>query len=445
MSVVASVAQALANCASTRTWTQGMCGQFCARMYGYGASGYASALAQWQQLPAAVKHPGSANAPAGALYFWGGGSHGYGHVAVAVGDGSCWSIDIQGAGTVARVPYSQISQQWGLPYLGWASPYFQGQEWSPAMIYGLDVAAYQSDHFPLTLPGDGKKVDFVFIKATEGTGYVNPRMAAQAAWARANGLVVGFYHFMHPGNVAEQARFFVSKAVSQPGDLLACDWEPTTSGLASNADKDSWIKAVKGLRPDHKCLLYCDVSRWTGTDRTGYFGDGLWIAAPGSAPGHPPVRTAAVVHQYSESGNIDHDAAQFATRDAMRAWAQEGINDMALSAEDKSWLLANIPKAVLTADGILTSPADSADHARNPYWTLASHVQDISGRVRKVGPVAEAIAAQSKANGISLTSLLTKADEVLQILDDLDLSQLPDEVAAKLNGLRFVLQEGPAA
>lgn len=439
----ASVDEVLARCAATPTWTPGMCGQFCAAMYGYPASGYVSAYAQWVAVPTALKHARSSDAPPGALYFWSGGPGGHGHVAVAVGDGSCWSIDIAGAGRVARVPYSQITQQWGLPYLGWASPYFLGQEWSPVMIYGIDVAAYQSDHFPLTLPGDGHKVDFAFIKATEGTSYVNPRMAAQADWARQHGLVVGFYHFLHPGNVAAQADYFVQHAASVDGDLLACDWEPTSSGLASNADKDNWIKTVKDLRPTHKCLLYCDVSRWTGVDRTSYAGDGLWIAAPGSTPGSPPIKATAVIHQYSSSGDIDHDAAQFASRDAMRTWAEEGT-DMALSADDKAWLLANIPKAVLNTDNILDAPADSADYATNKFWTLASYVQDTGQRVRKASGLLSEIDSQAKSNGGNLTALLQKADEILALLDDLDLSQLPDEIAAKLNGLKFILQEGSA-
>src|SRR5580765_8533973 len=102
MAPVASIAEALARCAVTRTWAVAMCGQFCAAMYGYGASGYASALVQWQQAPDGVRHPGATDAPPGALVFWGGGSQGHGHVAIADGLGSCFSIDISGPGTVSR-------------------------------------------------------------------------------------------------------------------------------------------------------------------------------------------------------------------------------------------------------------------------------------------------------------------------------------------------------
>jgi hypothetical protein len=123
-------------------------------------------------------------------------------------------------------------------------------------------------------------------------------MAAQAAHARAAGCLVGFYQFLHPGSAASQANYFVTKAASQPGDILACDWEPTSSGLASNVEKDGFIKAVKQLRPGHRSILYCDVSRWTGVDKTSYCGDGLWIADPNHPAGQPGIKAAWLFHQY---------------------------------------------------------------------------------------------------------------------------------------------------
>ena len=147
-----SVAEVIARCSGTRSWAVGMCGQFCARMYGYSASGYVDAWTQWKRTPLKLRHPGRAEQP-GSLLFWAGGSAGHGHVAIADGTGGCWSIDILGAGTVGHVPVDQITQQWGLPYLGWTEPYFQGQEWSPVMIYGLDVSNYQASAIPARTPG----------------------------------------------------------------------------------------------------------------------------------------------------------------------------------------------------------------------------------------------------------------------------------------------------
>lgn len=447
--IAKSVPDVLARCERTPTWTAGMCGQFCAVMFGYGASGYRNAVTQWAETPTVLRRPGDSAAPAGALLYWSGGSAGHGHVAVSAGHGTCWSIDISGTGTVSRVPVGRIRHQWGLPYLGWAYPYIQGKEWSPAMIYGVDVAVYQSGTVADTLPGDGKDVSFAITKATQGTTYVNPRMSAQAASAREQGMIVGFYHFLEKGNIQAQAEYFVDRAVSVEGDILACDWEtnPNTNTYPSSAEKDAFIRAVQKLRPGHRVLLYCNTSFWKNIDSSSFAGDGLWIATAGYAAGKPPIQSEWVIHQYSTAGGIDHDVAQFENQSAMRAWA--GGDDVALTADDKAWILANVPKAVLTTDGILEAPADAlaADPA-NTHWTLESYVKDTGSRVRQSTGTLADIHAQTRTTGSgitalaqSLTSAHMKLDVVKAVLEGLNLDDLPAEIAAKLNGLKFVLEE----
>lgn len=107
----------------THTWAVGMCDNFVANMYGYSSSGYNTALDHWNAIPGASQHPGDMNAPAGALMFWGGNQDG--HVAISDGSGGIYSTDISGQGTVSHVPSSEISQKWGLQYLGWSPPIFQ--------------------------------------------------------------------------------------------------------------------------------------------------------------------------------------------------------------------------------------------------------------------------------------------------------------------------------
>jgi GH25 family lysozyme M1 (1,4-beta-N-acetylmuramidase) len=182
------------------------------------------------------------------------------------------------------------------------------------MLHGIDVSAYQSSSYAT----DG--LSFVFIKATEGRSYVNPRLAAQAKTARDAGLVVGFYHFLWPGNLTAQADYFLRHAPDRPGDILAVDWETTGDGThASNAEKDSFIRRLKALRPDNRVVLYANRDFWLTVDTTSYAGDGLWIADYVSA-GKPRIKAKWLFHQYTSEPH-DRDVTRFAQEDDLRAWA----------------------------------------------------------------------------------------------------------------------------
>ncbi|WP_069170359.1 glycoside hydrolase family 25 protein [Streptomyces griseus] len=180
------------------------------------------------------------------------------------------------------------------------------------MLHGVDVSSHQTDF-------DTDGVDFVFIKATEGRSYVNPRLDGQIARARKAGCVVGFYHFLWPGNAEQQAAYFVEGTPEKPGDLLAADWERTGDGThASSKDKDRFIREVKRLRPHHRVLLYCNRSFWRTYDTSSYAGDGLWIADHVTA-GEPRIEARWRVHQYTDTP-LDRNVADFSSRDAMRSW-----------------------------------------------------------------------------------------------------------------------------
>lgn len=52
-------------------------------------------------------------------------------------------------------------------------------------------------------------VEIVYIKATEGTNYINSLLAIQYQGAKSAGLKIGFYHFMSHENATIQANFFL--------------------------------------------------------------------------------------------------------------------------------------------------------------------------------------------------------------------------------------------
>ena len=107
----------------SENWSE-MCDHFVGRCYGYSASGYASANAHWDAIPAKYKHSGN-NPPAGALVFWSVGD--FGHVALSVGGGKVASTDIKRQGHVDVVPISLVATKWNARYRGWTDPYFHGK------------------------------------------------------------------------------------------------------------------------------------------------------------------------------------------------------------------------------------------------------------------------------------------------------------------------------
>ncbi|MEU5130038.1 GH25 family lysozyme [Streptomyces mobaraensis] len=236
------------------------------------------------------------------------------------------------------------------------------------MLRGIDVSSHQASTYSTS------GLDFVIIKASEGRSYVNPRMREQAACARRAGLVVGFYHFLHPGNIDEQAAYFVERCDSVPGDILAIDWESTDSGTASCAEKDSALRRVKSLRPDHRVILYCNRDFWRNRDSTSYAGDGLWIADYVAA-GSPKIEAPWLVHQFTEDP-IDTNVARFGSRAEMRAWAQGSRSPKPAGYEPfpGAEFFRGGPKSpVITAMGrrLVAEGCSMYSEGPNPQWSDA--------------------------------------------------------------------------
>jgi lysozyme len=190
----------------------------------------------------------------------------------------------------------------------------------------LDVSSYQGTGI------DWKRVKRagfagVFVKATEGAGYVNPSFRAQASAARAAELRVGFYHFARPGAphdaVTEAAHFAnVTAGHRTRADLRpVLDFEAWAAALPPQASAlpltapamvgwaREWTQHVKRVTGDGP-LFYsypAFIERLAPTTPIGY---GLWLAAYGSndATEHPyrvpkPWKRA-VLHQFTSQGRV---------------------------------------------------------------------------------------------------------------------------------------------
>ena len=107
---------------------------------------------------------------------------------------------------------------------------------------GIDVSSFQSGVNWNTVASSG--VSFVYVKATEGTGYQNPTFAQQYDGAYGAGLVRGAYHLALPDQSSgtDQADYFVDN-----GGGWSADDHTLPGALDLEADPNG--DACYGLAP----------------------------------------------------------------------------------------------------------------------------------------------------------------------------------------------------
>lgn len=235
-----------------------------------------------------------------------------------------------------------------------------GKEAPDMTVRGVDVSSYQAVDYPTA------GLAFVFVKVTEGLGYVNPKLGGQLATARAAGLTTGYYHYPHIANSpVSEADHFLAQLDLADGELIALDWEwygQNVTDAQARAYKTAWLAHTRSRVPDHKVGLYVDRTNWTTVDRDSNCGDFLWIADV-TAAGHPRITHAWTFHQYSSEGGVDRDVADFPTAAALRAWAQGRPAPTAPPQEDDmpQWNEGRVPAG---ADAITVAvPHGNAWHA----------------------------------------------------------------------------------
>lgn len=142
---------------------------------------------------------------------------------------------------------------------------------------GYDLASYQTGLNVTKVPSD-----FAIIKATGGTGYVNPACNQHVAQTLSAGKKLGLYHFAHEsgsqGTAEQEAAFFLKSIANYIGKaMLILDYE------SDNQYDVAWAKAwldyvyaQTGVRP----VLYISLSNensvnWSPVVKANY---GVWIA-----------------------------------------------------------------------------------------------------------------------------------------------------------------------
>ncbi|SPS04244.1 GH25 family lysozyme [Latilactobacillus sakei] len=182
-------------------------------------------------------------------------------------------------------------------------------------LNGIDVASYQTGMNVGTVAGD-----FVIVKATGGTGYVNPSCNTHVEQTLKADKKLGLYHFAHEsgcqGTAEQEAQFFINSIKNYIGKaMLILDFE------SDNQTDTAWAKrwldyvyAKTGIRP----VLYISLSNennanWSNLANDNY---GLWIAQynnynivngfkPRDLYGNLKHFKSMAMFQYTSTGRLD--------------------------------------------------------------------------------------------------------------------------------------------
>lgn len=133
---------------------------------------------------------------------------------------------------------------------------------SEKLYNGIDVSEWQGniDFGEVARAG----IEVVYIRASEGRGYVDPYFRENYEKAKANGLRTGFYHFLTATNEAEakeEAKFFVSNIKGlEPDCRLAMDFEVFDGLDVSTINEISrvFLETVEKLS-GKECVIYSDA------------------------------------------------------------------------------------------------------------------------------------------------------------------------------------------
>lgn len=181
----------------------------------------------------------------------------------------------------------------------------------------VDVSSYQHPNGAAInwaqAVADG--VTGVIVKATEGTGYVNPYFAGDVKAAHAAGLPVGFYHFAEPGKhaAADEAEWFLSHLRGHRWEIkLALDFE-TSGPHMTDRQLEAWARAFNACVHDATGqwpMFYSYSAFIQGLDLGRTIGNGLWLANYGPNDGRrvtvaaPSPWRRVLLHQYTSVGRV---------------------------------------------------------------------------------------------------------------------------------------------
>jgi GH25 family lysozyme M1 (1,4-beta-N-acetylmuramidase) len=278
---------------------------------------------------------------------------------------------------------------------------------------GMDVSAYQGVQDWAALKAN-KGVVFAFAKASEGQHSRDTMFDTHIAGILKAGLIPGGYHFAWPSqDVRAEAANYIGavRPYARAGFTHWLDLERYPDGrnyAGRNAVEikmwaAAWIAAVQAAFPGQRVGVYTSAADIAA----GHLPDGVplwfprypwgaadWSRAEGQAQ---PVAGGkhALIWQFT-SQPYDRSVA-YLSEAALRAWAAGDAPEEETVSLDKTDI-----QALAGTDGVWKAPKDAAgssddEKSANHYWSLGSHVNDQTTRIRRIDKATAALTAQLAA------------------------------------------------
>lgn len=183
-------------------------------------------------------------------------------------------------------------------------------------LNGVDVASYQHpgnraiDWTAVKASGQ----EFAFIKATEGTGYINPFYSSDSFKAQEAGVTPGSYHFARPGfgNARAQADYYAAALATGPQPSLPPVLDLEVNGGLNPTQLQNWVRdwvdQIK-IKTGRDPIIYTYYNFWINDmgNTTEFSQYPLWLAYYSSTlPSRLPGGWKSVTFwQYSSTGNVN--------------------------------------------------------------------------------------------------------------------------------------------
>ena len=175
----------------------------------------------------------------------------------------------------------------------------------------IDVSAYQGD---INWPAVAKTYKAVYLKASEGLGWNDPKFQENRKAANAAGIHVGAYHFANDTDGAMEAKHFLKTI----GGVGAKDLKPVLD-FETNPNKrtpaalrafaltfNKTVQSATGVWP----MFYSYASFIQDMQIPRPYGNGLWLAAYGRNDGKsypvfaPKPWKKYLAHQFTSNGTV---------------------------------------------------------------------------------------------------------------------------------------------